>query len=224
VRRSTSTSLAAALLLLGASAAHAAASPEALRARTLEIEAGLAKTPAIYLYLDPARKLLEVRSRGMALDRVELQEVTTLHHNPLFGGGDPQPLEIPGVWTVDQGPGDLSREVIAPEALKPYVPEDEREEETAATSTTQGSKPIPDAPSQYFVPLTNGWALAVLDRSPRTSFYHRFAQAVKNGWNDLFGEDAPHPPLVALSMSAADAQRMHHVFRSQLPVLVAAGS
>ncbi len=221
MRRSTSTSLAAALFLFGASAGHAAASPEALRARTLEIEAGLAKTPAIYIYLDPAKKLLEVRSRGMALDRVELQGVTTLHHHPLFGGADPQPLEIPGVWTVDQGPGDLSREVIAPEALRPYVPEDEREE---TETTSQDNKPVPDAPSQYFVPLTNGWALAVLDRAPRSSFYHRFAQAVKNGWNDLFGEDSPHPPLVALSMSAADAQRMHHVFRSQLPVLVAAGS
>jgi hypothetical protein len=216
VRRSISTSILA--LLLGTGAALAAP-PELLRARSLEIEATLAKTPVIYLYLDPARRVLEVRSRGMTLDSAALSSVTMLHHHPLFGAEDRPLPEVPGVWTVDQGPGDLSREVIAPEALQPYVPEEERQEATAP----QAAKPIPPPPSRYLVPLTNGWALAVLDREPRGGFFHRYTQAVKDGWARLRGKPVARPPLVALSMSAPDAQRFHHVFRSQLPVLVAAG-
>lgn len=219
MRRSISTSALLLFAVLAASPARAAA-PDALRARTLEIEATLAKTPAIYLYLDPGRKLLEVRSRGLALDRVELQAVTILQHHPLFGGSPAPGPEVPGVWTVDQGPGDESREIIAPDALKPYVPEDEREE---TNTDPQAAKPIPDPPSQYLVPLTNGWALAVLDRTPRADFFHRYAQSIKDGWLRLRGAAPPRPPLVALSMSAEDARRMHHVFRSQLPVVVAGG-
>jgi hypothetical protein len=217
VRRSISTSLLAAALVARATLAG---SPDAVRARTVEIEAGLAKTTAIYLFLDPARRVLEVRSRGMTLDSAALQSVTMLHHHPLFGSDDQPEPEVPGVWTVDQGPGDLSREVIAPEALKPYVPEEERQQ-TAALP--QAAKPIPLPPSRYLVPMTNGWSLAVLDQAPRTGFFHRYAQAVKDGWSRLRGQAAKRPPLVALTMTAADAQRFHHVFRSQLPVVVAAG-
>jgi hypothetical protein len=218
VRRSTCTS-ALALLLAGAAAARAA-SADLLRARSLELEAGLAKTKAIYLYLDPGQRVIEVRSRGMTLDRAALQSVMMLHHHPLFGRDDQPEPEVPGLWTVDQGPGDLSREVIAPEALKPYVPEDQRQDES---STPQAAKPVPPPPSQYLVPLTNGWSLVVLDREPRAGFLHRYSQAVKDGWARLRGTPIVRPPLVALTMSSADAQRFHHVFRSQLPVLVAAG-
>ncbi len=217
MRRSICTSALA--LLLGASAALAAPA-DLLRARALEIEATLAKTPAIYLYLDPARGVLEVRSRGMILDSVALTSVAMLYHHPLFGRDDQAQPEVPGVWTVDQGPGDLSREVIAPEALKPYVPEEERQE---TPTTTPAGKAIPPPPSRYLVPMTNGWALAVLDSEPRAGFLHRYAQAVKDGWARLRGTPIARPPLVALTMSTADAQRFHHVFRSQLPVLVAAG-
>ena len=88
MRRSTSTSLATALLLLSAGAAQAA-SPEALRARTLELEAGLAKTPAIYLFVDPAQKVLEVRSRGMALDRDFFLDTGEMRpHQVRLEGGD----------------------------------------------------------------------------------------------------------------------------------------
>lgn len=218
MRRSTCTS---ALALVLASAATARAAPaDLLRARSVELEAGLAKTTAIYLYLDAGQKVLEVRSRGMTLDRAALQSVMMLHHHPLFGRDDQPEPEVPGLWTVDQGPGDLSREVIAPDALKPYVPEDERQE---APITPQAAKPIPLPPAQYVVPLTNGWSIAVLDREPRAGFLHRYAQAVKDGWARLRGMEIVRPPLVALTMSTADAQRFHHVFRSQLPVLVAAG-
>jgi len=127
---------------------------------------------------------------------------------------------VPVELVFDQGPGDLSREVIAPEALKPYVPEEERQE-TAALPLA--AKPVPLPPSRYLVPMTNGWSLAVLDQAPRTGFFHRYAQAVKDGWSRLRGQAVKRPPLVALTMTAADAQRFHHVFRSQLPVVVAAG-
>lgn len=189
-----------------------------LRARVLELEAGLVKTPALYLVLDPAAGKLEVRSRGLVLDTVPVQEVRVLHYRPLLGGGrHPQP-EVPGIWTVIEGPGDTYREVIAPDALKPYVPEEERVEEAAAPD-----KELPVPPSRYFVKLANGWQLGVFDREPQTGFFGRFLQAVEGGWKRLLGRQRPSPPVVALSMAPDDARRIHHVFRSDLAVLVLPG-
>ena len=104
--------LAAALAaLLAGGIATAAETPSGagpaapLRARVLELEAGLVKTPALYLVLDPAAGKLEVRSRGLVLDTVPVEEVRVLHYRPLLGGGrHPQP-EVPGIWTVIEGPG-----------------------------------------------------------------------------------------------------------------------
>jgi hypothetical protein len=215
--------LAAALtaLLAGGFANAAETRPDAgtaapLRARVLELEAGLVKTPALYLVLDPAAGKLEVRSRGLVLDTVPVEEVRILHYRPLLGGGGhPQP-EVPGIWTVIEGPGDTYREVIAPDALKPYVPEEERVEETAAAP----DKELPMPPSSYFVKLANGWQIGVFDREPQTGFFARFLQSVEGGWKRLLGRQRPSPPVVALAMAPDDARRIHHVFRTDLAVLV----
>lgn len=214
---------AAVAVLLAGGIATAAETPAGagaaapLRARVLELEAGLAKTPALYLVLDPAAGQLEVRSRGLVLDAVPVQEVRVLHYRPLLGGGrHPQP-EVPGIWTVIEGPGDTYREVIAPDALKPYVPEEERAEETAAAAP---DKELPVPPSRYFVKLANGWQLGVFDREPQTGFFARFLQAVEGGWKRLLGRSRASPPVVALAMSPDDARRIHHVFRTDLAVLV----
>lgn len=211
--------LAAGLLAQGAGAQTAADSEvrAALRARVLELEAGLVKTPALYLVLDPAAHILDVRSRGLVLDTVALREVSLLHYRPLLAGGNHPHPEVPGIWTVIEGPGDAYREVIAPDALKAYVPEEERAQESAAATA---DKELPVPPSQYFVKLANGWQLGVFDREPRTGFFARFAQAVEGGWKRLLGRPRPTPPVVALAMAADDARRLHHVFRTDLALLV----
>jgi hypothetical protein len=72
------------------------------------------------------------------------------------------------------------------------------------------------------VHLEGGWELAVLDRPPRRGFWTRYLEAVRSGWSRLIGRRTPQPPLVALSMETEDAQRLHHLFRSGLNVLVVA--
>ena len=191
------------------------------RARTLDLEAGLAKSPALYFFLDPAAQVLEVRARGLVLDRVPVVSLHVLHHHPFLGSGSTPAPEVPAVWKVKDGPGDFAREVIAPEALRPYQPEEERQ--ASADRDEDDEKPIPTPPTAYQVPLTNGWALAILDREPRTSFLRRFAQAVRAGWRDIFGPEPSRAPLVAVVVAPDDARRIHHVFRSDTPVLVAAG-
>jgi len=192
------------------------------RARTLDLEAGLAKSPALYFFLDPAASVLEVRSRGLVLDRVPVLGLHVLHHHSLFGSGPTPAPELPAVWKVKDGPGDYAREVIAPDALRPYQPEEKRG--AAPEADGDQDKPIPTPPTVYQVPLTNGWALAILDREPRTSFPRRYAQAVRAGWRGVFGQHPSRSPLVAVVVSADDARRIHHIFRSDIAVLVASGS
>jgi hypothetical protein len=217
--RFTSISLSAIALasaLLAVAGSLPAAADDSVRARAVELEASLVKTPALYVVLDAAERKLEVRSRGLILDSVPLQVVTLLHYRPLFGSGDEPAPEVPAIWNVIEGPGDTYRDVIAPEALKPYVSEDEREEE--AVSTAKKEPPVP--PSQYFVKLANGWQLGIFDRVPRTGFFPRLAQAVGAGWKRLRGQNQTTPPVVALAMTADDARRIHHVFRTDLALLV----
>ncbi|MCI0548959.1 MAG: hypothetical protein L0027_16965, partial [Candidatus Rokubacteria bacterium] len=192
------------------------------RARVLELEAGLARSPALYFFLDPAARLLEVRSRGLALDRVPVLGLHVLHHHSLFGSGPTPAPDVPAVWKVKDGPGDFAREVIAPEELRPYEPEEKRQAAPASEDEDEET-PIPTPPTAYQVPLTNGWALAILDREPRTSFLRRYAQAVRAGWRGVLGRHASRAPLVAVIVSAEDAQRIHHIFRTDIAVLVASG-
>lgn len=185
-----------------------------------ELEAGLVASPAPYLFLDPVRSVLEVRSRGVVLDSIPLQQVTMLRHTALFGTYDAPRLPLPALWQVAESPGDFSRETIAPEALRPFNPDEV--EKAQGVKTTKPASPLP--PSSYRVKLDNGWELAVLDEVPRTTFFARFAQAIKNGWAHLHGESHVHPPLVAITVTPDDARRIHHLFRLKTTLLVAAGA
>jgi hypothetical protein len=197
-----------------------------LRARALELEAGLAKGPQIYLVLDTARRKLAIKARGLTLDEVPVAEIALLHHGSLVGGGAGAPPPVPVVWTVREGPGDAAREVIAPESLRPYVQEDEREEATAGEDGEDEpeAKPIPTPPTAYRVKLDSGWELAVLDRPPAPRFAARYTSAVRDGLLRLIGRLPERPPLLAVTVAADDARRLHHVFRTDLPVLIAAGA
>ncbi|MGE5233733.1 MAG: hypothetical protein ACM3OB_06450 [Acidobacteriota bacterium] len=195
--------------------------PAADAATTLaELEAGLVTSPALYLFLDPARSVLEVKSRGVVLDTIPLRHVTMLRHTPLFGTYEAPRLPLPALWQVAESPEDFSRETIAPEALRPFNPNEV--EKVAGVKVTEPTEKLP--PSSYRVKLDNGWELAVLDEVPRTHFFARFVQAVKNGWAHLHGESHAHPPLVAITVTPDDARRLHHLFRLKTTLLVAAGA
>lgn len=204
---------------------RALAAPDAtpLELRALELEAELAKKPALYLVLDPAAGRLEVRVRGTALTQVPVAEVSELVFAGLFGSGEAPPLRAPALWTVVRGPGDTDRETLAPTTLRPYSEDDE--EEAGATSPAPAKpKGDGDKPTSYRVQLDVGWQLYLVNEPPRLDRFRRFGAAIRDGWLRMQGEEPSHPPLLALVVKSEDAQRLHHLFRSGMPILVLPGA
>lgn len=201
----------------------AAAGATPLELRALELEAELAKKPALYLVLDPAAGRLEVRVRGTALTQVPVEEVSALVFAGLFSSGEAPPLRAPALWTVVRGPGDTDRETLAPTTLRPYS-EDDEEEAGAASPAPAKPKTDGDKPTSYRVQLDVGWQLYLVNEPPRLDRLRRFGAAIRDGWLRIQGEEPSHPPLLALVVKGEDAQRLHHLFRSGMPILVLPGA
>ena len=194
-------------------------------ATVAEMEAAIVRGTGLYILLDAGRSVLEVRSRGIVLDSVPLLGVEFLNHSPIVGGGRGEVPALPVTWVVRAEAGDFEREVIAPEALRPYVPEDQRTalDEARNPKVIASHDEAAAPPSTYEVHLTNGWSLEILDQAPRTGFFARYAAAVREGWQRLRGQKREHPPMLAVAMKGDDAQRIHHVFRADLPLIIAPG-
>jgi hypothetical protein len=187
--------------------------------RSVEMESELARQPHLYLVLEPRAKKLRVKARGMELASVNVRELALLRFGPLFGDSSAPPLEAPGIWTVREGPGDTDRETIAPPSLRPYSEEEELAEPPAGAAPEKKPGEV-EKPSSYRVALDNGWQLYLVNQPPRTGFLRRFAAAVRDGWLRVLGKGPAHPPLVALVVSPEDARRLHHLFRTGMPILV----
>ncbi|MEW6337170.1 MAG: hypothetical protein ACOY3Y_09670 [Acidobacteriota bacterium] len=201
--------------------------PDPARVATLESEVSLAKKPGVYLVLDPPRRTLEIRSRGLVLDSVPIRGIEVVSQGPLLGSGASGEVRAPAVWTIVAGAGDTDREVIAPAELKPLPPEGEEEEEPTAkpsASPTPTSTPIPEPPVSYRARLDTGWDIWVCTELPPDGVWQRFVAAVRDGWERLRGEGEDHPPAVAIAMQPDDARRIHHLMRTGVAILVAAGA
>lgn len=201
------------------------------RLRAIEFETALARDPKIYLVLDPAGMHLDIKSRAMVLERVELDALLLLEFESLFSQAASPELSAPTLWKVTQGPGDTDRETIAPLELRPYSEDEEKVEPPAPTTlgtTASGSgsapaKKKPDEapiPTSYRATIDNGWQLYVTAEPPQSSFLQRFAASVLDGWQRLRGKEPHHPPLITLVVAPAAAQRLHHLFRSGTEILV----
>lgn len=202
-----------------------ARTPEELR--LVELEGQLARSPIVYLVLDPTAKVLDIRVRGIVIERVELQGLELLTYQPLFGAADAPPLAIPAVWTITQGPGDTDREVIAPVRLRPYPKDGEEEEEEPAPTPAPGTaeeEQQAQPRATYRVQLDNEWQLYVVNAPPKLDLWHRYLEAVRDGWQRLRGRQPSHPALIALVLPEESALRLHHLFRAKMPLLVGDGA
>jgi hypothetical protein len=215
------------LLLAGVAAANAASPagelPPLAALRVAEFETALAKGKGIYLVLEPSANRLTVKSRGLVLSEVKLDEVALLEFRPLFAGGAALRLPAPTVWKITEGPGDADRETIAPIELKPYSDEEEPEPAPAPGAPAAPVKKKPDEierPSTYRVGLDSGWQLYVAPETPHAGFFSRFAASVRDGWLRIKGKQPKHPPLVAIVVPPATAQGLHHLFRTGNEILV----
>jgi hypothetical protein len=199
--------------------------PDPSRVVALELEASLAKRPSVYLLLDPQRRVLEVKARGVVLDTVQLTGIEIMTQQQLLTHDLPTNPPIPTVWTIKRGPGDTDREVIAPTELVP-PPKDEEEAEAEPTpppgaTPTPTPTPVPLPSVSYRARLTNGWDIWITDRLPPQDFLGAFLAAVRDGWGRLRGRGEDHPPAVTLAMTHEDARRIHHLIRSGTAILVA---
>ncbi len=220
-----STSLAAAVALAGDAPLDPA------RVATVELEVKLARQPNVYLVLDPPRRTLEVRARGVVLDSIPLSGIETVCQRRFFDSAVPTVPAVPGLWAVDEGPGDTDREVISPATLRPYSSGDEEPPEADATPTPAGTRgpaptptPVPEPPSSYRTRLDNGWDLWITDRLPPTGLLPRYWAAVRDGWDRLRGSARNFRPAIMLAVSDQDARRLHHLMRKGTAVLVADGA
>lgn len=214
-----------------AAAAFAGDAPlDPARVGAVELEAQLARKPSVYLLLDPPRRVLEVKARGVVLTGIPLTGIEIVTQQRLLARDVPAGPALPAVWSIDQGPGDTDREVISPESLRPYD-SDEEEDEPAATPTPAGTRgpaptptPVPEPPSSYRSRLSGGWDLWITDRLPPAGLWERYWAAVREGWTRLRGGAVEHRPALTVAVSAADAQRLHHLMRKGTSILVAAGA
>jgi len=225
MRPSALTCICISLAALGARAGDVP--PEPARVAVLEMEAGLARKPNVYLVLDPQRRVLEVRSRGAVLDAVPLKGVEIVSQQPVLRWDIPSHPPIPAVWMVEQGAGDSDREVVEPTELRPApkMGDDEDAPEPTPSATPQAPTPTPTPtplpPVSYRNRLANGWDLWITDALPPQSRLQTFLAAVKDGWRRLRGLGEDHIPAVTLAMADEDARRIHHLLRTGMPILVA---
>jgi len=200
--------------------------PDPARVAALELEVGLAKRPVVYMVLDPQRRILEVKARGVVLDTVPLTGIEIMSQQRLFTHDHPTNPPIPAVWTVAQGPGDTDRELVAPEKLVPAPKADEEDVEPTPppdATPTPTPTPVPLPAASYRARLTNGWDLWITDRLPPQDRIGSFLAAVRDGWRRLRGLGEDHAPAITLAMTDEDARRIHHLMQSGLAILVAGG-
>ena len=200
------------------------------RVASVELEAQLARQPNVYLVLDPPRRMLEVKSRGVVLDAIPLTGIEIVSQQPLFRSAAPEGPALPALWSVDEGPGDTDREVISPASLRPYSSEEE-EEEPAATPSPAGTRgpaptptPVPEPPSSYRSRLNSGWDLWVTDELPPTGLWDRYWAAVREGWARLRGDAREYRPAIMVALARPDARRIHHLMRKGMSIVIAAGA
>jgi len=204
----------AALALAGSATA---AEPDPLRAA----ERALAAERGLYLLVVPEPPALEIKARGLTLDRLPLGGVAVLVRRQARGPR-PEPAALPAVWRVaEEAEAARRRRLIAPAELKP-PPEEGMESVTAAAAAGE-EEPLPEPPAEYRIGFEGGWELWVGPALPRAGWAARFASAVAAGWRALWRLGSEPPPgAIALAADPATARRLHHLFRGGTPVLVAA--
>ncbi len=219
-RASSSTSARAAALwgagVLAWAAAAAGAETEPLR----DAERELARTQDLYLVVTAEPPAVEVKARGLSLERLPLAGVAVLLRSEA-GGAATAAAALPAVWRVsEEGAVDAPRRLIAPAELVPEP--EEGAEAPAAAAAAPEEEPLPVPPAEYRVGLDGGWELWIGADLPATGPLARLGAAVASGWRALW-RSGPQPPPGALALAADEetARSLHHLFRAGLPVLVA---
>lgn len=183
-------------------------------APALELEAALAAREAVYVVIDTGTPALEIRARGLVLDRIALSGVAVVRQEHLLGSDAPLELTLPAIWQITHRSGVTAREIITPPTLEPY-PEDGPAEDRPASKRVTAR-----APAAYSVLVDSGWSVAFDRELPGATLFARINEAIDRGWQRLFGVEISQPPTLALALTPEDAERLHHLLRRETALLV----
>lgn len=194
------------MTLLAAAEVHAASPSNA------EAELALARKPALYVVVDPARGAVEIKIRGQAFVSLPLAGWAFLVYVPGPGSEHPE-LALPATLQVTGDPLSAIRRVATVESLRPY---DDDDEDTPAPSPP----PPPERAVTFEAPLESGWVLSVGPKLPPTRGLSGWAARLADGWATVRARPPARPPLLALALGADAASRLHHVLRPGTAILV----
>lgn len=204
-------------LLLGTGAEAAA------QGAAVELE--VARKPGLYLVVDAAAGKLEVRSRGLTLDAAALLGAEVRFYRPAWGEVEVRELPAGGWRVATDAPAEY-RQVVAPLELRPYPEAADAGGGGAATggpmpaAGTASAAGAVEPPTSYRVQLEEGWELRIGPGMPEAGWVRRLGSTLSRGWWAWRGRPQPAPPTLVLVLEAGDAQRLHHLFRAGLPILL----
>lgn len=200
--------------------------PRAAEVALAQLELDYAKSGGVYLLIDPKARSLEIRIRGMVIESLPLTGMGFYAYRRARSAQATPPIELPGVWTVDEDATAPYRKVIAPTELVPYS--EEEVEPPPPPPPPPGAPAQPPAdheatlPDVYRVHLDRGFELSVGRSLPPTDLWSRLRQAFADGWARLRRRPIERPDLLALALEAEAANKLHFRLRSGTPLLVAA--
>jgi len=186
----------------------------ASRAKTAELEAGLASKREVYLVVGVDSCDVAIRVRGVTLQVVPLVAVDAFETKRLTHAGDVGRLEIPRTFVTAATISLVDRRVVAPANLKPFG-----EDSETSSATTDDTRPV--APSEYDVPLDGGWLLEVRQEPVDLSSSGRLLSAIGDGWARLFRRGKPESgPTIRIVVDESGAKQLHHLFKKGAAILV----
>lgn len=201
--------------LLALACISSSAAPALPSESAAEMELALARTPSLYLHLDIAQPVLEVKVRGMVLDTHEVRAVKFVFVDAAGAEDGAARLALPLVVRTVGGSQAEWRQVVAPPTLVPYS-------ETAEPVVAKPTATV-TLPDQYEVDLDTGWHLVVGPESPY-GFWSRLGWRLATGWQRLIGRrDEPPPPSIVVEMSDVDSRALVHLLAQEIPILIACG-
>lgn len=214
--------LLAALHGLAAPSAEAGeAAPTPAEIALAQIELDYAKSGTVYLLVDPKTRVLEIKVRGMVLESLPLAGVGFYSYRRAQGGETNAPIELPGVWTIDEDATAPYRKVIAPSELVPYSEDAEPPPPPPGAPKTPEGEHAPMLPDSYRVRLDRGLELSVGPSLPPTGARSRLLQAFADGWARIRRRPVERPTLLSLALDPEAANKLHFRLRADTPLIVA---
>ncbi len=181
-------------------------------------EIALARGPGLYLRVDGARRVIDVKARGLVLESLPVDGVQLL----LFQRRERRVVPpLPATWIVAEAPEASHRRRLTPDDLVPYQ-EDDAEETTAAPAKKAAAKPPPPSlpPAEYRVRLEGGWDLVLGPSLPAAGWLSRFWFGLRWVAAKLVRAEVETPDVLAIAVDEAVARKLHHMFRPGTAVLV----